>query len=94
MKYKQLTLKERYHISTLLKRGSSQKKIVESIGVHPSTICREIKRNSDEISKEYSYDFAHSTSEDRQHSKVKYTVLNSKIKAYIKSKLKEDWLPE
>ncbi len=31
MKYKQLTLKERYHISTLLKKGWSQKEIAESI---------------------------------------------------------------
>ena len=33
MKYKQLTLKERYHISTLLKKGWTQKDIAESIGV-------------------------------------------------------------
>ena len=94
MKYKQLTLKERYHISTLLKRGWKQKEIAQSIGVHPSTICREIRRNRDEISQEYSYDFAHSTSKHRQQCKVKYTVITSKVKTYIKSKLKEDWSPE
>ncbi len=60
MKYKQLTLKERYHISTLLKRGWKQKDIAKSIGVHPSTICREVQRNRDTVTKEYSYDFAHS----------------------------------
>ncbi|WP_083760495.1 helix-turn-helix domain-containing protein [Sulfurovum sp. NBC37-1] len=38
MKYKQLTLKERYHISILLGRGYKQKEIAEHIGVHPSTI--------------------------------------------------------
>ena len=94
MKYKQLTLKERYHISTLLKRGWRQKEIAESIGVHPSTICREIRRNSDKVTKEYSYEFAHSIAENRQQTKVKYTVITSKIKTYIKSKLKEDWSPE
>jgi len=94
MKYKQLTLKERYHISTLLKRGWRQKAIAESIGVHPSTICREIRRNSDEVTKEYSYEFAHSVAESRQHTKVKYTVINKHTKTYIKSKLKEDWSPE
>jgi len=31
MKYKQLTLKERYHISTLFKRGWEQKEIAKSI---------------------------------------------------------------
>jgi len=94
MRKKQLTLKERYHISTLLKRGWSQKYIAESIGVHPSTICREIKRNCDEDTDEYEYSFAHSKSQQRQQSKRKYTVFTSKIKTYIKSKLKEDWSPE
>ncbi len=94
MKYKQLTLKERYHISTLLKRGWKQKEIAESIGVHPSTISRELQRNRDTFTKEYSYDFAHSRSQSRQCSKAKYTVITSKIETYIKSKLKEDWSPE
>ena len=94
MKYKQLTLKERYHISTLLKKGWKQKEIAESIGVHPSTICREIRRNKDIITQEYSYDFAHTIATKRQRSKIKYTVFTSKIKTYIKTKLKEDWSPE
>ena len=94
MKYKQLTLKERYHISTLLKRGWKQKEIAESIGVHPSTICREIKRNRDVLTQTYSYEFAHSSSQNRQQNKAKYTVFTSKIKTYIKTKLKEDWSPE
>jgi len=94
MKYKQLTLKERYHISTLLKRGWKQKEIASSIGVHPSTICREIQRNKDVITQEYSYDFAHTVASKRQRSKSKYTVFTSKIKTYIKTKLKEDWSPE
>ena len=94
MKYKQLTLKERYHIPTLLKKGWKQKEIAESIGVHPSTICREIQRNKDVITKEYSYDFAHTVATKRQRSKIKYTVFASKIKTYIKTKLKENWSPE
>ncbi len=77
-----------------MKRGWSQKEIAESIGVHLSTICRELQRNSDGISKEYSYDIPHSASQGRQHGKVKYTVITSKIKIYVKSKLKVDWLPE
>ena len=94
MRYKQLTLKERYHISTLLKKGWSQKEIAESIGVHASTICREIQRNKDILTQEYHYTFAESTSCKRKQEKVKYTVITSKIKTYIKSKLKEDWSPE
>jgi IS30 family transposase len=94
MKYKQLTLKERYHISTLLKRGWKQKEIAESIGVHPSTICREIQRNNDVATKMYRYDFAHTAATQRQQSKAKYTLFTSKVKTYINNKLKEDWSPE
>ncbi|WP_419589155.1 IS30 family transposase [Thiolapillus sp.] len=94
MRHKQLTLKERYHISTLLKRGWKQKEIAQSIGVHPSTICRELKRNSDAVSNEYSYEFAHTVALKRQRNKNKHTILTSRIKTYIKSKLKEDWSPE
>lgn len=43
MTYKQLTLKERYHIWALLRRSYKQKEIAEHIGVHPSTISREIR---------------------------------------------------
>ncbi len=47
MKYKQLTLAKRYHISTLIKQGYKQGEIAKEIGVSPSTISRELKRNSD-----------------------------------------------
>ena len=94
MQQKQLTLKERYHIWTSLKSGSSQKEIAQSIGVHPSTICREIQRNKDVTTQEYHYAFADTKATTRQQEKVKYTVITSKIKTYIKNKLKEDWSPE
>lgn len=94
MKYKQLTLKERYHISTLLKRGWRQKEIAESIGVHPSTICRELQRNSDPISKEYRYEFASTATKRRHKEKLKYTVITQSTERYIRAKLKEDWSPE
>jgi len=47
MSYKQLTLQKRYHISTLLERGYTQKEIAAHVGVHPSTISREVRRNWD-----------------------------------------------
>ncbi|MFT5661653.1 MAG: IS30 family transposase [Sulfurimonas sp.] len=47
MKYKQLNLEKRYQISALIKAGLNQKSIAVELGVHPSTISREFKRNSD-----------------------------------------------
>ncbi|MDQ1325974.1 MAG: Integrase, catalytic region [Campylobacterota bacterium] len=61
-----------------LYRGWKQKEIVESIGVHPSAICREIQRNKDAITKEYSYDFAHTAATKRQRSKIKHANSNNK----------------
>jgi IS30 family transposase len=44
--YNHLCLEQRYQIEALFKAGRSQKSIAEQIGVHPSTICRELKRNT------------------------------------------------
>ncbi|MCF6341146.1 MAG: helix-turn-helix domain-containing protein [Sulfurimonas sp.] len=57
MKYTQLTLSKRYHISTLNKQGYSQKYIAHEVEVHPSTICRELRRNNDVI-RGYNAEFA------------------------------------
>ncbi len=45
MKYKQLTITKRYQLLALKKLGYNQKEIAEEIGVHPSTICRELKHH-------------------------------------------------
>ena len=44
--YKQLTQEQRYVIYLGLQEGRSQKAIARLIGVHPSTVSREIRRNS------------------------------------------------
>jgi transposase, IS30 family len=44
--YNHLCLEQMYQIEALFKAGRSQKSIAEQIGVHPSTICRELKRNT------------------------------------------------
>ena len=43
MKYKQLTMKERYQIEALIKEGLSQRAIALNICVHHSTVSRELK---------------------------------------------------
>ncbi len=45
MTYKQLAQEQRYQIYTLLKIGITEAKIAKFLGVHRSTINREIKRN-------------------------------------------------
>ncbi|HIF9148615.1 TPA: helix-turn-helix domain-containing protein [Photobacterium damselae] len=48
MSYQQLTEGQRYQIFTLLAEGYSQSAIAKRVSVHRSTICRELKRNSDD----------------------------------------------
>jgi len=45
MNYQQLTSAERYAISALRKEGLGPRAIARSLGRHPSTIYREVKRN-------------------------------------------------
>ena len=45
MSYTQLTQEQRYQIYALKKMGHNQTKIAECLGVHKSTINRELKRN-------------------------------------------------
>jgi len=94
MKYSQLTLKERYHIFTLLQKGYTQKSIAEYIGVHPSTISREIKRNKDAFNNQYDYTTAYLNTKNRHKSKYKRTVITSVVELYIRDKLSLQWSPE
>ena len=62
--YKQLTSEQRYTISVLLQRKCSKKSIAEAIGVHPSTITRELKRNSSQRGV-YKWDWAQKHADKR-----------------------------
>lgn len=93
MNYTQLTLQKRYHISALLKSGLKQKEIANELGVHPSTISRELKRNRDKL-RGYSAELAQVKSTKIQMQKKKRLSLSKTIEKYIRAKLKQDWSPE
>ncbi len=93
MKYHQLNLEKRYLISALIKAGLNQKSIAIELGVHPSTICREFKRNSDVI-RGYNAEFAQVQSTKVEKKKKKRFSLTKSIEKYIRAKLKQDWSPE
>ena len=46
MPYSQLTHGQRCHVEALKASGFKQAEIAERVGVHQSTICRELSRNS------------------------------------------------
>lgn len=93
MRYKQLTLEKRYQISALIKVGLNQKSIASELGVHPSTISREFKRNSHVI-RGYDAEFAQVQSVKVERAKKKRFSLTKSIEKYIRAKLKQDWSPE
>ena len=65
MKYKQLTSEQRYAIYLGLKEGTSKKDIALLIGVHISTLYRELERNKNK-SGGYSWHLAHEMAGERK----------------------------
>ncbi|MFT7003643.1 MAG: IS30 family transposase [Sulfurimonas sp.] len=93
MRYKQLTLEKRYQVSALIKAGYNQKSIAVEIGVHPSTISRELRRNRDLV-RGYNAELAQIKSTKTKMQKKKRFSLTKPIEKYIRAKLKQDWSPE
>ena len=90
-KYKQLTREQRYGINLMLKQGFDQTEIAKDIGVHKSTISREIRRNQG--SRGYRYKQAHRLALDRRMSKVK-PCIDGGTWAFIETLIEEEWSPE
>ena len=71
----------------------NQKEIASEIGVHPSTISREFRRNSDKV-RGYSAEIAQVISAKKHKEKSKRFSLTKPIEKYIRAKLKQDFSPE
>jgi IS30 family transposase len=96
--YTQLSLVQRYQIQAFLKAGMRQKNIAQEIGVHPSTISRELGRNTAKRGKtagEYVADNAQRRTEQRHHSKPKVVKFSTQMKEQAVRWLSvEKWSPE
>ena len=91
--YKQLIERQRYAIYLGLKRKWSKRKIASELGVSPSTVSREVKRNSN-ITGEYVWCNAQTKSDARKHglkgNHRKSEVLWWRIEQMV---IDEDWSP-
>ena len=96
-KYFQLNLEQRYQIQANYEAGISATKIAKKLGVHRSTIYRELKRNSNIGAKppnKYKAQNAQIFAEHRCHRpKVLYTDTSAVIRR-VKWLLNLDWSPE
>jgi len=89
--YSQLTLKQRYIIYSMLKIGYSQTAIAKVIGVHKSTISRELIRNRS--GRAYRYKQANTFAEGRKKGKVRFR-LDGSTWAYVEQLICKEWSPE
>lgn len=94
--YKHLSIEEREEISVMLEKGFNQKEIAEFLNRNPSTISREIIRNTPEFRKtKYRANRAQLRSDERKiisHQKMR--LKNPKIIAYAEYKIKQGYTPE
>ena len=90
MTYKQITEGQRYQIYALKKKNHSQKEIAEVIGVHPSTVSRELKRNQGQ--RGYRPKQAHQKALARRNKVQKR--ISAETWAVVRAKLNSEWSPE
>jgi len=96
LKYKHLTIEERYQIQAYKEAGFLQKEIAEKLHVNPATISRELKRNSSKVYKRYSAKKADKVSCDKRMyaSKKSNLKMTRGVKNYIVNYIEEDYSPE
>lgn len=96
--YKQLTLSQRYQISALLETAISITQIATIIGVHKSTVSRELKRNIPTRGRTagiYIAEHAHQKASYRHCKKSKPIVMTETLKKRIAGLMEyEKWSPE
>lgn len=99
MGHKHLNYMKRCQILAYWKAGYKQEDIAKEIGVHQSTISRELSRNITLIRTklgcwQYKPDYAQGYAKDRHMVKNKRIKLTADVAQFIKDKLQEKWSPE
>ena len=89
--YSQLTREQRYQIYALNKTGHKQNHIADIIGVHKSTVSRELRRNFGK--KGYRPKQAHEKAKSRRFGKVPSRIKSNEWRR-IESLIGLDWSPE
>lgn len=90
--YHQLTQEPRYQISGLRKAGMSLRAIAKEVGVHSSTVSRELRRNASEGG--YDPVIAHKLSESRKTTALKSNKRLERTDTIIRDFLVFRWSPE
>ena len=92
--YKHLTIVQRHEIKALYQAGHSMSFIAVQVGIHKSTVCRELKRNARQMG---SYDpgVAQQIANDRKERFSLNRKFTSGMEKFIREKLQsQQWSPE
>jgi len=92
MRYRQLTFEQRVEINACLKLGVALCLIAKQIGVHKSTVSREVRRNTG--LKGYRPKQAQELALSRRKSTNKNIRFTEAIKKQVTHYLRQDWSPE
>ncbi len=90
MSYIHLTIEKRSQIEVLRKEGYSVRRIASLIGVHHSTVARDLNR----VEGEYSVIKAQQLAISKSANKGRPTKLTPQLAALIESRLQQTWSPE
>ncbi|MBZ5877443.1 IS30 family transposase [Chromohalobacter israelensis] len=92
MGYRQLTQIQRYQIHARYDVGKSQRQIGRELGLHSSTISRELRRNA--TASGYDPEQAQARSDHRRRTAWKWTKRLPSMIAAVADRLREEWSPE
>ena len=89
--YTQLTREQRYQIQALLKTDQNQTQIATVVGVHKTTISRELRRNCG--LRGYRPHQAHCLAQARQATKIRSRVAQTTWQQ-VETLVRQGWSPE
>jgi IS30 family transposase len=97
--YKQLDFRKRCQIYGLWRAGHSLTEIAKEVGVHKSTISRELKRNITFVrtalgSWQYKPNYAQGYTDERHKEKHKQVKFTQDVEQIVREKLLLDWSPD
>jgi len=92
MSYKQLILEQRYEIRAYMQAGFSKNDVAGFIGVHKSTVTREIQRNTG--LRGYRPRQAHQRAMERMRAAAKHIRFTPDVKDKVESLLELDFSPD
>lgn len=99
MGYKHLNYQKRCQILAFWKAGYTQRNIAKEIGVHESTISRELKRNITFVRSklgmwQYKPDYAQVNAKENHKKKNKFIKFTDEAKTFVREKLQQNWSPD